>query len=371
METIDTTIRNPAAIREVLKHVCYRRGSGILITLYTKFECNFVWLDQDIIHLAANITKEDVDFSLKSPDLKIRFAHTDTVLSGSTRLLGIGMVQGRKTLRMEMPTVLETNDFRESYRVERVGRVLVTFSSRKYQLLNGKLLNISPTGARIMATQEFEDGDIKVEDTIHVTIPLTPDIIIVTKAKVRNLKEQIMGLEFKPKLDGKVLEDLTRWVTQKRVEAVQPADEREKEGPTAPGQQEYLIPMGNDPIIALVGGSSELAMALEPMLAGLPPLHRFSGNVQTMTALAFMPNSLVLYYVGSADHEVRKRARLLLEPLQGKVPVLLLGTTIEKNKLHELATELKAAAGYSIQPTGNLLFPRVVAGILRGRSLAT
>ena len=365
MNTLDTTIRNPDAIREVLKHVCYRRGSGILITLYAKFECNFVWLDQDVIHLTANITREDVDFSLKSPDLKLRFAHADTVLSGATKLLGIGMVQGRKTLRMAMPEALETNDFRESYRVERVGRVVVTFSSRKYDLLNGKLINISPTGARFMALKEFEEGDVRVDDTIHVTIPLTQDITIVNRGKVRNVKEQFVGLEFKPKLDGKVLEYLTRWVTQKKAETLLAVDEDEKDQPATSAHQEYLVPMGNDPIIALVGASSELAVALQPMLTGLPPLHRFSANVQTMKAIAFMPNSLVLYYVRSAEYEVRKRARLLLEPLQGKVPVLLLGTTLEKNLLQEMGAELRAAAVYSIQPTGNLLFPRVVAGILR------
>ena len=369
MNTLDTNIRNPDAIREVFKHACYRRGSGILITLYAKFECTFIWLDQDVIHLIANITREDVDFSLKSPDLKLRFAHADTVLSGSTKLLGIGMVQGRKTLRMAMPEVLETNDFRESYRVERVGRVVITFSSRKYELLNGKLINISPTGARFMALKEFEEGDVRPEDTIHVTIPLTQEITIVSKAKVRNVKEQFVGLEFKPKLDGKVLEYLTKWVAMKKAETLQGVDETDKDQPATSVHQEYLIPMGNDPIIALVGASSELAMALQPMLSGLPPLHRFSANVQTMKAIAYMPNSLVLYYVSSADYEVRKRARLLLEPLHGKVPFILLGTTLDKTALQEMGGELRAASVYSIQPTGNLLFPRVVAGIMRNQAI--
>jgi hypothetical protein len=363
---LDTTIRNPDAIREVLKHVCYRRGSGVLVTLYAKFECNFIWLELDVMHLTANITKEDVDFSLKSPDLKVRFAHGDTVLCASVRLLGIGMVQGRKTLRMSIPEALETNDFREAYRVERVGRVVVTFSSRKYELLNGKLINISPTGARILALKEFEDGDVKVDDTIHVTIPLTPEIVIVSKAKVRNVKDQFIGVEFKPKLDSRVLEELTQWVAHKRAEALIPVEEGGKESPLVDSdQQEYLVPMGSDPIIALVGGSQELAKVLQPMLGGLPPLHRFSANVQTMKALGYIPGSLVLYFIASAEHEVRKRARLLLEPLQGKLPIMLLATTVPANKLHEMAIELKAASVYLIQPTGNVLFPRVVAGILR------
>lgn len=363
---LDTTIRNPDAIREVLKHVCYRRGSGVLVTLYAKFECNFIWLEMDVIHLTANITKEDVDFSLKSPDLKMRFAHGDTVLSASTRLLGIGMVQGRKTLRMAIPEALETNDFRESYRVERVGRVVVTFSSRKYELLNGKLINISATGARIMALKEFEEGDVRVDDTIHVTIPLAQGLTIVGKAKVRNVKDQFVGLEFKPKLDSHVLAQLTQWVTQKKAEAMVPAEEGSKDpGLVDSDQQEYLVPMGSDPIIALVGGTQELAKALQPMLTGLPPMHRFSPNVQTMKALGYIPGSLVLYFIASAEHEVRKRARLLLEPLQGKLPVMLLATTVPAKTLNEMAVELKAVSTYVIQPTGNVLFPRVVGGILR------
>jgi hypothetical protein len=365
MTTNDTTIRNAEAVREVLKQACYRRGAGVLVTPYAKFECSFIWLDQEEVHLTAAITKEDVDFALKSPDLKIRFPHGHTVLSAPTRLVGIGLVQGRKTLRMSLPATLEPNDYRESYRVERVGRVMVTFSSRKYKLLSGKLLNISPTGARILAVQELEDGDIRIDDTVHVTIPLTSEINIVNKARVRNLKDQSLGLEFRPKLDGRVLEDLWRWVHQKQAETVRMAGEKDAEGAAGSELEEFLVPMGNEPIIALIGGTPELAQMLQPMLTGLPPLHRFAANVQTMKALAFMPNSLVLYYMGSNDPTVRKRARLLLEPLHGKVPVMLVGTTLDKTALQEMAAEMRAISIYSIQPTGNILFPRVVAGILR------
>ena len=366
MNQNDATLRNAEAIREALKHACYRQAGATLVTPYARFECAFVWLDQDVIHLSAAITKEDVDFALKTPELKIRFPYGDTVYNAPTQLLGIGLVQGRKTLRMQLPLILEANDYRESMRIERVGRVQVTFSSRKYQILTGKLVNVSPTGARILGVKEFEEGDIRVDDIIHITIPVTSDLVINCKAKVRNLKDQYVGLEFKPKLDGKVLESLCKWVFQKKAEAIRQVEEKAKDGPAAATElDEFMLPMGNDPIIALVGGTPELAQMLHPMLAGQLPLQRFSANVQTMRALAAMPGSLVLFYVASTEHDVRKRVRLLLEPLLGKVPVMLLGTTVENTRLTEMAREVKANSAYCLAPAGNLLFPRMVSGLLR------
>ena len=142
-------IRNADTIQEILRNVCDRNELAFLSTPYAKFELNFLWLDQEVIHVTATMSREDALYGLKSPSLTLRFPHGHRIFRATTSLLGIGLARGRKSLRLSRPEVLENDEFRRAFRVEKVGRVQVTFSSRKYDLLTGSLVNISVGGARI------------------------------------------------------------------------------------------------------------------------------------------------------------------------------------------------------------------------------
>ena len=102
--------------------------------------------------------------------------------------------------------MLNKDDYRSSYRVERVGRLMATFSSRKYELLTANVVNLSTSGVRLFSQREFEDGEIQVDDLIHITITVTPEIVINSRAKVRYVKERVLGLEFRPRPEGDLLE---------------------------------------------------------------------------------------------------------------------------------------------------------------------
>jgi hypothetical protein len=359
-------IRNSDTIRDVLRGACNRSEIAILVTPYARFEANFLWLDQDIVHVTATMSKEDAQYGLRSPSLKVRFPYGHRILSAGISLLGVGMARGRRSLKLSVPAFLENDDYRRSYRVDKVGRVGVTFSSRKYELLTGKLVNLSTGGARVFSSRDFEEGEIQRDDTIHISIPLTPDISINTQAKVRHVTERTLGLEFRPQPEGKLLDKLAKWAFQKREEALLHLADQEAEGlagsidPNAP-----LVPEGNTPLIALIGGSPELELQLQALLKGLPPVRRFPANVQTTKALAAFPNTLAIFHIESSAHDVRKRARLLLDQLQGRVPFVLLGTGLEGSALQDMANEWKAAASYSFGTAGNVLLPRMVGGIFR------
>lgn len=358
---LDTTIRNPVALREALRLACDRGELLLLVTPYLRFESNFLRLDQDVLWVAAQMSREDAIFGLKNPDLRIRFPSGHQFFEAATRLQGLGRVQGRQALGLVIPDSMKVDDHRGAYRVERVGRLMATFSSRRYDLLMATVVNISTTGVRIYAQGDFTQGDVEVDDTIHIALTVSPEIDLNCKAKVRYVKDRILGLEYRPRPEGPLLDAFSRWVFKKQEEEnlilsgrIEPAVE---EGPSAPPR-----PMA---ALVLVGGDPELETRLKDMLSGLPPLERVPPASQTMKDVAASGRSLVILHVPSLAMDDRKRIKILLETLGGRAPFVLLGTGVDTAALAELATETKAVAAYSLGQTPTGLFPRLLQGILR------
>ncbi len=356
-------IRNPEAVRDALRQVCARGELLILVTPYMRFESSFLRLDDDALHVTASMSREDAQFGLRSPDLRMRFPYAFTFLDGATAVRGLGMVRGRPSLKLAIPESLEDEDHRGAYRVERVGRVPVTFSTRKYDLLSGSLVNISTTGARIYAQREFEEDEVQVENTVMVTIPLEPDIHINSKCVVRYVQGRSMGLEFKPRLESPLLEHLARWAFKKkeedfarhahRLEAAEGAAARDG-GPASRAEG-----------VILVSSFGALEDRLRELLAELPALARVPPTIQALKDLGPMTNCLLLLHVPSLGMDERRRLRSLAEPLAGRAPFVLLGTDVESGPLQHLGVELKAAASYVLGPNPGTFFPRLLQGIIR------
>jgi len=358
-------IRNPEAVRDALRQVCARGELLILVTPYVRFESSFLRLDDETFHVAATMSREDAMFGLRSSELMFRFPYGFTFLEGATSLIGLGMAKGRSSLRLSIPSALVDHDHRGAYRVERVGRVPVTFSTRKYDLLLGNLVNISTTGARIYAQKDFEPEEVQVDDTIAVTIPLEPEIRINTKAKVRYVHGRSVGMEFRPILEGPLLQDVTRWSFRKREEDHQrsiplagsegaPAS---RAGRSAPAEAEDAL--------ILVSAHESLEDRLREMLTELPPLRRIPPTTQALKDLGPVPGCLILVHLPSLGVDDRKRLRLLVEPLSGRAPFVLVGTDVDNAPLFEIGKELKATASYVLGPNPGSFFQRLLQGILR------
>jgi hypothetical protein len=84
-----------------------------------------------------------------------------------------------------------------------------------------------------------------------------------------------------------------------------------------------------------------------------------------MKDLASAGRTLALYHVVGMSMEERKRMKILLETLAGKVPFVLLATDVESGALFELGNEVKATSVYVLGATATSFFPRLLGGILR------
>ena len=355
------SIRNEEAIREVFTLACARNELMILVTPYLRFESSFLRLEQDAVHVMASMSREDATFGLQSPNFRIRFPHGFSFVEGTTRLLGFGEVRGRKSLRLSIPKSLEEDDQRGCYRVERVGRVGVTFSTRKYAIISGTLVNMSTTGARIHSLKEFEEDEMLVEDTIAIAIPLTDAIQINTRAKVRYAQGRSVGLEFRPLLEGRLLESLSRWVFQRREE------ERERlamaqVSTTPEAHTEGLVEAG---CLILVSASLELEAQAKALLSGLPPLRRVLPQRQALKDILVSRPSLFIFHIQGTGLDDRRHMKALTESLGGRWPFMILGTgDLDSSALFEIGNEAKALSTYLLGPNPTGYFQRLLQGIL-------
>jgi len=356
-------IRNPETIAEIFQRACERRELMILVTPYLRFESSFLRLEGGDLHVAATMGREDALFGLRSADLRIRFPHGVSFLEAATQLKGFGMVDGRRTLRIAVPITLQEEDHRGAYRVDRVGRVPVTFSTPKFDLVTGTLVDISTTGARIFSTRDFTSGELQPGEDMAVTIPLTDLIRINTKVKLRHVQSRTFGVEYRPLLDDHILHPLSRWVFEKREEDLDRLARRgvETSANAGIGRLVNAPPTG----LVLVSGEADLEPVLQDLLGGLQPLRRIAPTVSALKQAYNQKPALVLYHVPNLGLDTRRRLKPLVETLQGRVPFLLLGTGVDGGALLELGSELKAAVSIVFNPERGTFFQRLVQGVLR------
>ncbi len=347
----------PEEVGEILALACANRELLILVTPYLRFESNFLQIEGGALHARVTMGAEEAMYGLRSEDLRFRFPHATRLLEGRTRLLGFGMVEGRRSLRLEIPKTLSDDDLRGAYRAERVGRVQVSFSTPRFELRSGTLTNLSTTGARIHASQENLEALFQIGDPMTVTIPISAELKVNSPALVRWAQGRNLGLEFMPILPEAVLTPLSRWIFQRREE------DRDRLRGLAP-----LSPVpsaGEDGGLVLVSSSTELEQSLRDYLVGLPPLRRVPPTMAALKEAAMSRPALLLFHLPSLGLDDRKRLRALAEVLPARLPFLLLGSGVEASALMELGTELKAAAAFVLGPKPGPFFQRLLQGILR------
>lgn len=356
-------IRNSETIAEIIKRACERRELLILVTPFLRFESSFLKLDGSEIHVAATMGREDATYGLRSAELKMRFPHSISFLEAPTALKGFGMFDGRRTLRVALPEFLQEEDHRGSYRVDHVGRVPVTFSTPKYDLITGTLVDISTTGARIYSTRDFAEGELQPGEDMAATIQLTDLIRINTMVKLRHVHGRTFGVEYRPQLEDRLLHPLSRWVFEKREEDLERISRRGVEiaAPSESGRPVVATPSG----LLLVSGDASLEVTLQNLLGGLQPLRRVAPTMSALKEAFSQKPALVLYHVPSLGLDERRRLKPMVETLQGRVPFLLLGTGMEGGPLLELGSELKATVSIVFNPERATFFQRLVQGVLR------
>ncbi|MBI4913150.1 MAG: PilZ domain-containing protein [Acidobacteria bacterium] len=357
-----TAIRKSSEVREILQDACARREMLILVTPYLRFESSFAGLEGSELHALATMSRDDAVFGLKAPGLKIRFPHGLGFYEADVEMKGLGLLGQRRTLRLSIPSTLVENDQRVAYRVERVGRIGVTFSTPKPDLYQASLSDISVTGARLHASEDIPRQSLDVGQEIALTIPVQEGIIINGHALVRHLKGRSFGVEFRPPLPKTLLEPLSRWVFQRREEERERMARRLELGlQTGRPSGLSLPPRG----IILVAAGEGLEHQLRIALPTTHPLARVAPTAQNLKEALQSRPALVILHLPGTSLDDRRRTKALAEIAAGRAPVLLLGSDMDGAVLFELASEWKASSALVWGPHRAPFFQRLVQGIIR------
>jgi hypothetical protein len=357
-------IKKNDEILDILRQACARRELLILATPYLRFESSFLAIQDGELHIQATMTREDATYGLRAPDLIMRFPDGLGFFEAKVSVLGLGVLEGRRTLKLSIPKALHENDQRSSYRVERVGRVLVTYSTLKGNLMQGSLVDISTTGAKVHAQRDLDPAMIAPDTPLLLSIPLSPDIQIEARAEVRHVGARSIGLVFRSALDSAVEQALSRWVFLRREEDRERLAQRlELNDRTAPARPQ--APRG----ILLVSTDPALEVALGEFLTPIQPLVRLPLAAQSLKdALAAGP-PLAIFHVNGTNLDERRRLKTLAELASGRVPVLILGTQVEGSALFDLVSDWKASSAMVWSPSRGLFLQRLAQGIIRRHTL--
>lgn len=355
-------IKDSQAIREILQQACDRRELLILVTPFLRFESGFIALDKQELQVSATMSREDALYGLRSPELIIRFPHALGFFEGSVQVLGLGMFSGNNTLRLSLPKLLKENDQRTAYRVERVGRVEVTFSTPKADIYTATLMDLSLGGVRLHLQRDLADGLLTPGDDILADIPLDSNIQLRTHARIRHCRGRSVGIEFEPKLPLEIKEPLARWVFLRREE------ERERIATRKEGQKQGerkgagLVPARS---VFLVSADEALEKEIQEAVSEDLTLVRIAPTVQALKETLQSQPLLFIFHITCLRLDEKRRMKALVEMIQRRAPILLLGNTVEGSCLFELVTEWKAQSALSWNPSRGLFLKRLLVGMIR------
>ena len=261
-----------------------------------------------------------------------------------------------------MPKQLQENDHRAEYRVERVGRVGVTYGTPKGEIHDATLVDLSTRGTRIHVQRDVAALALPMGTVLMLSIPLSEDIRIEARGKIRHMEGRTLGLEFSTKLPDAVAVPLSRWVFQRREED----QERLAQRAELSFREDLQARAGEvSSGILLVSADPELGEVLREVLQPVQPLSRIGLTAQALKdAMALLP-CLVIFPVNITKLDERRRIRALVELVAGRAPVLLLGTDVEGSPLFELSKEWKTASAINWNPSRGAFLQRLAQGIIR------
>ena len=358
-----TIVKRADEISEILAQACARKELLILSTPYLRFESTFSAIEAGELHVMATMSREDAVFGLRSPELTIRFPRGLGFLEAPVRALGLGVHGGRRTLRLSIPKEVWENDQREAYRVERVGRVVVTYGTPKGDLLQGSLVDISTSGARLHTQKDVEPSHLPPGTNLALSIPLNDRIRIEATAEVRHLAGRSIGLRFRPELPRLVEEPLSRWVFLRREEDRERLAQR-LEVSVQSGHATLEGPSAQRGVL-FVSGDLELEEVLRMSLHPIQSLTRIPLSAQALKDGLAPPPPLLIFHVSGTGLDERRRLKALVELAMGKCPILLLGTQVDGATLFELSGEWKASSAMVWTPARALFLQRLAQGIIR------
>jgi c-di-GMP-binding flagellar brake protein YcgR len=359
------SFKNKDAIRNIFENACTRRELLIIVSPYLRFRSHVVHLEGNEVHARVSMGRGDAVYALRGSELKLRFPNKSNVLEAPLKVIGFGMVDDKKTIKFALPQSLYENDDRKAYRVEQVGDITATVSTQNNQIIDTALMDISASGAKLVARGGLPDNTIRASDNIRLTITIPGITTINSSAKVHYVDEGAFGVEYIPKLNASVMDPLASWIFRKREQEFQrlsfTPDTEPGQGASVAAKKEHEENIG----ILLITRDDRMAAHISRALAEGRDFYRVQPAVAEIKKTLEKKPHLVILHIADNNMEERRLLKLLVATIPRDLPILLLSTDVENNMLFELGHEWKVASTMAWNKDRGILLQRLVLGMLR------
>jgi hypothetical protein len=367
------TNKNPDEIRSIFEDVCAQRGLTILVSQYMKFEGKFVHLDGNEVHARTNDGGEDALCILRVNDLNLRFPHKHVFMEANTKLIGLGMHEGAKTIRFALPAAVSEMGGRKSHRITDLEGSHATLSLKNGRLIKAGLADLSITGTKLALLEDLPPAEFKVKERIMLSIFVNKKISINSGAILRHVGYRSLALEFDPELPESVSDALSNWIFEKREGKPKPtvpqggistnADVAIEAGETTNADEDDNVEGG----ILLISRDDGLNLVLKKLLGEDRPYCRVKTEIEPLRKkIPRNPHLVILHLADSGMDEI-KLLQSLVEAIPADLPILLLGTNVKFETLFELGNGWKVLSSISWMLEKGPFLQRLVLGVLRSR----
>jgi hypothetical protein len=369
------TNKNPNEIRSIFEDVCAQRGLTILVSQYMKFEGNFVHLDGNEVHARTNDGGEDALCILRVNDLSLRFPHKHVFMEANTKLIGLGMHDGAKTIRFALPASVSEMGGRKSHRVTDLDGSHATLSLKNGRLIKTGLADLSVTGTKLALLEDLPPGEFKVKERVMLSVFVNKAITIYSGAIIRHVGYRSLAVEFDPELPESVSDVLSDWIFEKREGKLRPAPlqgaiatgSEATKGDTEEAEtdaQEDGIAEGG---ILFISRDDGLDSVLKKLLGESRPYCRVKTEIEPLRKKIHRKPHLVILHLADGGMDEIKLLQSLVESIPADLPILLLGTNVKFETLFELGNGWKVLSSISWILEKGPFLQRLVLGILRSR----
>lgn len=208
-------------IASLLRTLSVHRDPLIVKVSTFKFVTDILAFDDRVFHLKNTLTRDEVIYHLKGKKLHIMIPYELTIYGGDSRLIGLGMVSGMHSLKLQAPVCVAQEEARGAYRVTRFQETpSVTFTTDSFDIVKARLMDISMTGAGMRLDPRWEQGNSKLKPRTRLILDIRLDEHrrVSTTATVRYVRGYKAGVEFED-LPKSTSEMLFRYVVESRREA--------------------------------------------------------------------------------------------------------------------------------------------------------
>jgi hypothetical protein len=322
-------------------------------------------LDGNEVHAKTATDGEDALGILGVSDLSLRFPAGHDFLEANTRMLGLGEVEGGRTVRFSLPTQLRSSGGRKAPRTGDTEGAHATFELRSKRKIRASISDLSISGLRMNIDEDLPFSELKVKDQVDLSLSLPGEMAMTNGAVIRHIGYRTFGLEFDPPLSYADLVTLSKWVfmrlEQEREQAASREDASVKAALRAEGEQQNTVGDG----VLLVTGDDALKLSLRDLLGSdmvflsVPP-----SQAPLEYALSQKPLLVILHASGAGGDQKRLLAALAAG-IPKDTPTLMLGSDMDAGALSDLARECRAVTSMLMAPNKGPFLQRLVLGILR------